>query len=237
MTGKTKYILHPFCRILFLSGSIIAVILFANIIYLLMFYGFFIFPLILLQGGFRIHLRLLGFGIVPIFLTFILLYIIIMKGSNGGWDYINIKSLKILCLTSVFQVALSIPTDMLVVTFKKWGFKGDGLLTMVGAFTVWAEVKTKSNQIITARFARGFIGKRNFFNTAKQLPYVLIPLIIGVMRTAIERVDVWEQREIPFLLDNIKPSKTHYPFWLNMLSVVVPWSASVIFVLFNYFIT
>ena len=233
MNGEKTNTLHPISRILFLTGSVIAILLMHHVFYLLLFYLVFILPLIFAQKNIFAHLRLLAFGIVPIVLTFILLYILIMKGSNGGWEFIFLKSLKILCITSVFQITLSIPAQLLIPTFKKWGLKGEGLLTVIGAFTVWAEVKTKSNQIITARFARGFIGKRNLINTAKQLPHVLIPLIIGVMRTAVERVDVWEQREIPVLLDKVETSKVKYSIGLSLMAACAPWVVSVVLVLVN----
>jgi hypothetical protein len=145
-----------------------------------------------------------------------------MNEVNGGWNFILIKCLKIITLTSVFQIFLSIPPMMLLTTFKKWGFKGDSLLTLIGAFTVWADIEMRANQIITARFARGFVGKRNMINTAKQFPYVLIPLIIGVMRTSIDRVEVWEQRNIPELVNNGKVFQKKYPTILNILIVIIP---------------
>jgi len=122
---------------------------------------------------------------------------------------------------------------MLFTTFRKWGFKGDSLLTIIGAFTVWADLRTKANQIVTARFARGFIGKRNFFNTAKQFPYILIPLVIGVMRTSTERVNVWEQRNIPERLDSNKIIDTGYPVFINLFIVIGPILSIILITLFK----
>jgi hypothetical protein len=150
------------------------------------------------------------------------LYIVVLKGTNGGWNFVLLKGLKILVFTSIFQITLTIPSEMLFTTFRKWRFKGDSLLTLIGAFTVWADIRTRANQIVTARFARGFIGKRNFINTAKQFPYILIPLIIGVMRTSTERVNVWEQREIPKRLDNGKIVEARYSTFINLFIVIVP---------------
>ena len=232
--NKSINTIHPFNRLLFLAGSLIALLLFDSLYYLLGYYLFFILPLVFLLNLIRIHLRLFVFGITPIFFTFILLYIIVMKGTNGSWDFILLKCLKILGFTSVFQVALTIPSNMLFTTFKKWGFKGDSLLTLIGAFTVWADIKTRANQIITARFARGFIGKRNIINTAKQFPYVLIPLIIGVMRTSTERVEVWEQRNIPNLVDNQKVAQMKFPILINTLVVIIPLAVVLISIYLKY---
>lgn len=234
MSKRMENNLHPRCRLIFLIGSLASILLIVNILQLIIFYTLFILPLIIVLNNFRTHLRLLFFGIIPIFLSFILLYIVVLNGRNGGWLFINLKCLKILCLTSLFQIALTIPPNLLITTFKKWGFKGDSLLTLIGSFTVWAEVKTKSNQIITARFARGFIGNRSFINKAKQLPHVLIPLIIGIIRTATERVEVWKQREIPYLISNVKPLKINYSVWLNTLVIVIPFGVFVILFCLRY---
>lgn len=232
---KTKNIIHPHCRLLFLISSLMTFLLTGNFNFLLGFYILFILPLVFILDLIRVHLRLFVFGLIPIFFTFILLYIIILKGSSDGWDFILVKCLKILGITSVFQISLSIPPNMLFTTFKKWGFKGDRLLTLIGAFTVWADIKTRANQIITARFARGFIGKRNLVNTAKQFPYVIVPLIIGIMRTSIERVEVWEQRNIPYLIDNRKDEQIKYSVLINLLIVIIPFALMLIIIYLKYF--
>lgn len=217
-----RYTIHPFNRILFLLFSIVGIIIIDELFYLTGFYVLIIVPLVLLLRLGSIHYRLLLFGIAPIFLTLILIYIIVLQGNNDAWVFVFTKCIKILNITSVFQIALTIPSHMLFQTFKKWGIKREKLQTLIGTFTVWADIKARANQIVIARFARGFIGKRNFINTAKQFPYVLIPLIIGVLRTATERVEVWNQRDVPGLIDNIKVTETKYPFIFNLLLFVTP---------------
>jgi energy-coupling factor transporter transmembrane protein EcfT len=123
--------------------------------------------------------------------------------------------LKLIIFTSVFQLTLLIPPEILITTFKKWGLKGEALLTILGAFTVWADIKTRTDKILSARFARGFIEERTFLNKARQLPYVLVPLVIGIIRTAIERADSWEQKNILHLLKNHKVMEPEYPFVFN----------------------
>jgi len=226
--------IHPYIRILFLFGTIAFILLMQNPYYLGGLYLCFILPIILFLHLIKFHIRLFLFGIIPIFLTFILLYILVLDGTNGGWEFIFTKCLKILAITSTFQVALTIQPDMLYITFRKWGFRGDSFLTLLGAFTVWADINTRANQIIVARFARGFIGRRNLINTAKQLPYVLIPLIIGVIRTSIIRVEVWDQRSVPNLLDHQKISETHYPFLFNLLLATVPIVGIITIILLPY---
>ena len=102
-------------------------------------------------------------------------------------------------------------------TFTKVGIKGEKLMTLMGTFIVWADIKRRSEQIVVARFARGFIGKRNFINTAKQLPYVLVPLIIGIIRTSVERSQAWTQWDVVALINNRESKKYEYSIVANLI--------------------
>jgi len=209
--------IHPHVRILFLAFSVAGTILVKEPEYLAGYYLVVLAPLLLLLKLGKSHYKLLLIGIIPIFLSFILIYIIVLKESDGGWDFIISKCVKILTITSSFQIAFAIPPHLLLPTFKKWGMKGNLLQTILGAFTVWADIGYRANQIIVARFARGFIGKRNIVNTSRQFPFVLVPMIIGVLRTANDRVSVWNQRNVPELIDMIETSNVKYPILFNMV--------------------
>lgn len=188
---------------------------------LLAFYLAIVLPLSFLSGQIRKHINLMLFGIVPILLSFILLYIVVLKGVNGGWNFIALKILKLVLYTSMLQFCLLIPSENLISTFKMWGLKGETLITVLGAFTVWADVSYRAEKIITARFSRGFIEKRTFFSKAKQFPFVLVPLFIGILRTSTERAESWEQKDILHLVQNFKPEKVNYPAFLNSLLFAV----------------
>jgi hypothetical protein len=209
--------IHPYIRLYFLIGTLISIILFHQVKHQLLLYGALILPLVIFTSNVKIHLRLLLFGILPISLTFILIYIIILIGSNGSWDFICLKILKILNITSIFQIALTIKPGEMLSTFKKVGIKGEKLITLMGTFSVWTDIKRRSEQIVVARFARGFIGKRNFINTAKQLPYVLVPLIIGILRTSVERSQAWIQWDVVALINNRESKKYEYSIVANLI--------------------
>jgi hypothetical protein len=158
---------------------------------------------------------------------------LVLKGNNGGWDFIFLKTLKILDLTSIFQIALTIKPDSLFSTFSKIGIKGEKLITVIGAFTVWADIKRRSEQIITARFARGFVGKRSYINIAKQFPYIMIPLIIGILRTSIERSRTWTQWNIVDLINNKKQKKQEFPVFANLAIALVTTFCLIIGIFYN----
>lgn len=200
-----KLSINPYFRLLFLAGSLTGILLINKIDWLLCFYFIVIIPLFVLCGQIKRHLNLLLFAFVPIYLSFVLLYIVVLK--EGNWQFIHLKILKLLLLTSVIQITLAIPSNQLISTFKKWGLKGETLITVLGAFTVWTDVTYRSEKIITARFARGFVGKRNRINTAKQFPFVLVPMVVGILRTATERADSWTQKNILQLVKGDKENK------------------------------
>jgi hypothetical protein len=166
-------------------------------------------------------------------LTFILIYIIILKGNNGGWDFIIIKLLKLLNITSAFQITLAIKSGELFPFFREIGLKGQTLITLIGAFTVWADIKRRSEQIITARFARGFIRKRTYLNTAKQFPYIMVPLIIGILRTSIERSQTWAQWNIIYLINNRKLKRQEFPVIANLIILLVTTLCLIISIIYN----
>lgn len=215
--NSLKYIVHPYVRLLFLLTIIFGTIFNDRLSQILILYLFVIVPLFFMGSNFKSHLRLILFGILPIFLTFILLYIFIYKNPEYGWDFIVLKTVKLLIYTSVFQLTLMIPAKHLFNTLVKWNLKGEALLTSLSAFTVPNDIVTKSEKILDARFARGFIKKRTIWEKSKQLPFVLVPLIIGIIRTSHERADSWEQKRIISLLSNFRQNNQslQYDFLLN----------------------
>jgi hypothetical protein len=212
-----KLFLHPYIRLLFLINSIIGTILINEILWLLSFYIFLILPVFIYSGQIRKHVKLMLIGMLPIFLSFVLLYIIVLTSSKGGWDFIYLKILKLVLVTSIVQFTLSIPPENLIPTFIMWRFKGESLITVLGAFTVWADINYRTGKIITARFSRGFIGKRTIVSKAKQFPFILVPLIIGILRTSNERAESWEQKNILKLVEANNIYKINYPILLNGL--------------------
>lgn len=209
--------IHPYIRIYFLLGTLLSVFLFYQIQNQVFVYAALILPVAISSSLVKNHLRLILFGILPISITFILIYIIILNGSSGSWDFISLKILKILNITSAFQVTLTIRSGEMLSTFKTIGIKGERLVTLMGTFSVWTDIKRRSEQIVIARFARGFIGKRTYINTSKQLPYVLIPLIIGILRTAVERSQIWTQWDIINLINNHESKNHEYSYVVNFI--------------------
>lgn len=114
--GNNKLCLHPYIRLLFLICGLTGILFIGKIEWLLYFYFIVIIPLFVFSGQIKKHLNLLLFAMTPIYLSFILLYILVLK--EGNWDFIHLKVLKLILLTSVIQITLSIPAEHLITTFK-----------------------------------------------------------------------------------------------------------------------
>lgn len=218
--NKNNLLPHPYIRLLFLLLSIGGTFIAVQISQVVIYYLLVLLPLTALSKQIKAHFRFILIGILPIFLSLILINILILDGKSGSWFFILLKISKLTVYASIFQFVFFIPTIDLLNTLKKWNLKGEALITIISSFTVWNEIINNANKIVTARLARGYIGKRNIINMAKQLPYVLNPLVIGVMRTSIERAETWDKKQIISLVQNIENDKTSYSFTYNLLMMV-----------------
>lgn len=165
------------------------------------------------------HLRLILVGMVPILLSFILLYIIVLK--NDDWEFVLLKVTKLVLYTSVLQFVFTMPTFHLIYTLKIFRFSGEHILSVIGAMTVWVDILNKTDKIITARFSRGFIKKRTFIIKAQQFPYALIPMVAGILRSASERASSWEHKNIENLLQQVQTNRNSNGTWLLNASLLI----------------
>lgn len=218
--NKIYFLPHPYIRLLFLLLSIGGTFIAVQISQVVIFYLLVLLPLIVLSKQIKAHFRFILIGIIPVFLSLILINILILEGRNGDWNFVLLKISKLTIYSSVFQFVFFIPTIDLLNTLKKWNLKGEALITIISSFTVWNEIIDNANKIVTARLARGYIGRRNMLNLAKQLPYVLNPLVIGVMRTSIERAESWDKKHIIHLVQNMKEDDISYSYTYNLLMIM-----------------
>ena len=216
-----KLYINPYIRILFLLCSVVGILLIDNIVAYIGYYFIVILPVFIYSGQIKKHLQLLLFGMIPIFLSFILLYIIVLKGKDGSWDFIYLRTMKLVIVTSVIQLTLLIPSSYMASTFQKWKIKGEALITVLGAFTVWTDVSNRTQKILIARFSRGFIKERTIIEKIKQFPFVLIPLVIGVLRTSMERAESWEEKDILYLMEINKTENISSSSFLNSFLIAV----------------
>jgi energy-coupling factor transporter transmembrane protein EcfT len=132
---------------------------------------------------------------------------------RGGVNFALLISLRLAVLGGAFQLAmLSIPPKFLPATLRGWGLRGEGLVVALGVFAVEPELKLRAEQILVARRARGMLGGSRWAGM-KQTPYLLRPLFVWSIRSAVHRSEVWEQRamllrvqQLPSEADPFSPS-------------------------------
>jgi len=131
---------------------------------------------------------------------------------RGGVIFAFLISLRLAVLCGAFQLAmLSIPSQLLPATLRGWGLRGEGLVVALGVFAVEPEFKIRAEQIIVARRARGMLGGSRWAGF-KQLPYLLRPLFVWSIRSAVHRADVWEQRAMLLRVQKLPAREKTEPF-------------------------
>jgi energy-coupling factor transport system permease protein len=142
-------------------------------------------------------------------------------GSNqlGGMQFAGVVTMRLALFAGIFQLAfLTIPSDQLAYTLSRWGLKKEWLIIVLGAFTLAPELARRADQIYVARYARGLAQGRSVFQRAKQLPYMLRPLMTWALRSSLQRSEIWNQRR---LLTGIEASSgpTESSVFLNLFYV------------------
>jgi energy-coupling factor transporter transmembrane protein EcfT len=160
-------------------------------------------PLMVVLKISKHHLRYLGSFILPLSATLLFVWYFLIGappeqaiGSNplGGANYAMSTSVRLALLGGLAQVIiLPIPLDHLSYRLRQVGIRGDLLIIIISAFALIPEFGQRANKIITARYARGLIENRSFLNRLKQLPYVIRPLLTGALRTALSRMEIWDE--------------------------------------------
>lgn len=213
--------IHPFIRILFFITGILGAILCTNNLLLLFFWIAILIPLMVLTGNGKAHFKFILVVVLPMTLMLFFLFGVVLHKTIDNFASVIQTILKLINYTTIFQVVLLIPPNQVYYTFKSWGMKGGTLVTFLGSYIVWVDITNRSDKILTARFARGFITERTFLTRLKQIPYLLIPLIIGIMRTAVERSESWKQKGLLYRIQNLNIKKIHYSIILNSLIFII----------------
>ena len=149
----------------------------------------------------------------------------------GGVRFALLISLRLAVLGGAFQLAmLSIPTRLLPATLRGWGLRGEGLVVALGVFAVEPELKLRAEQILVARRARGLLAGSRWAGF-KQLPYLLRPLLVWSIRSAVHRADVWEQRAMLLRVEQLPTEITPFSSAAGAISLALSilWLIAAIF--------
>jgi hypothetical protein len=140
-------------------------------------------------------------GIVPIFMSYILIYIVVL-GQYQNWDNIITEVTKTMVFSTAIQIVLLVPANELIYSLKKFGIKDKFSIPIVASYSIYQDIINRADKIVSSRFSRGYITKRTRLKTIIQLPFILVPLFIQIFRSLSERSQSWEQKNIIELIKN-----------------------------------
>jgi energy-coupling factor transporter transmembrane protein EcfT len=225
---------HPYIRIasaiLLIAGAAMS----RNVYFLTLGWLLIIIPLHMILKVLRKHLLFLVYAILPILFLLMIVYSIFLptfQSANAlytrdaGIQFALVTVLKLVFFTAILQLTLHIPDEELFTTLRAWGIKKDGLVIYLGALTIWADVRTKGNKIVDARFARGLVKNRSLWQRIRQIPFVVRPLIGGILASSVERSQSWRQKQLLSKIENLKSTsfRNHYIASVILILISIFW--------------
>ena len=161
-------------------------------------------PLLLRGGLARAQLRFLMWVLMPIAAALIVVWGFVVAAPPGavpgsarldGLRFAATTSLRLAALGSLWQLCfLTLPASALRSTLRSWGLSSNGLIVVLGSLVVMPDIVLRGHQVLTARYARGFVATGGWWSRARQLPALLPPLSAWVLRSAIQRGENWNHR-------------------------------------------
>lgn len=177
-------------------------------------------PLAAAGGVVRKHLKFVLTFVLPISCALFVVWWGVVGAPPGsprgsapgaGALYAGLVSMRLVLLGGVGHLCLAtIRPERLVPTLKAWGLKGELLVITVSGMTLAQEMRLRGEQVLTARYARGFVARRSLVSDLLQLPFVLRPMLAWVLRAAIQRGEVWQQRGLLERMSVTPPAEGRY---------------------------
>lgn len=129
------------------------------------------------------------------------------SAPQEGFAYAALISLRLATVGGIWQVTfLTLCVDELPRTLSAWGVRGGLLVVVLGAVALAPEMRLRAEQVATAREARGLVPNRRIWTRAFEFPRLLRPLLAWTLRSAIQRPEVWRERN---LLARLTENETH----------------------------
>ena len=115
----------------------------------------------------------------------------------GGLAFGMLIVLRLLVASAVSQLCiLAIPSQELPHVLSACGVKGDMLVSVVAAFALVPELELRTQQVLTARYARGLSKNRSFWRLMAHIPLLLRPVLAWTLRSSIYRAELWSERRL-----------------------------------------
>lgn len=115
----------------------------------------------------------------------------------AGLEYALLVSTRLAVLAGLGQIVLlGFPPDQLAGALRFHGLPQSIVVVAVAARTLVAELTTRLDQVWTARLARGVVITPSIVQRARHFPYMLRPLLSWTLRSAIQRSEMWTERDL-----------------------------------------
>lgn len=197
---------NPYVRGVALILGIAGTLLSENVFQMLIVWVGVIIPMTLFTHIFKPYMQFLVSVLLPVGIALLLVWVLLLgappgkpTGSDiyGGAIFAITIILRLAILGGITQIAfLTLSHQQLILTLRSWGLKGEGLIIVLGCFALLPEMKLRANQILTARLARGLATNNSVYNRLMQVPFLLRPLIAWTLKSAINRSEMWRQRNV-----------------------------------------
>ena len=195
---------HPRARALATLAAGSGTALIQNPTALALFWILVILPLIACTRLSRLHLRFVIWVLLPVAVALVVVWGWVVKAAPGGLPgsapleglrFAAATSFRLAVLGGLWQLCfLTIPPKALGSTLRSWGLRRDLLVVALGSLAVMPDLAARSRQVLSARYARGFLGRATWWSRARQLPALLPPLVAWVLRSSIQRAETWRHR-------------------------------------------
>ena len=162
--------------------------------------------LLWLGGVLSRHLRFILTFVLPIGAALMLVWWKIVGAPPGaelgsapaeGAAFAGVVIFRLALFGGITQLCLNtIKPEILIPTFRSWGLRGDLLVIVVSALTLFQEMQVRLEQVLTARLAGGFVRRRNIFSNLTQFPFLLRPMFAWILRAALRRGEIWQQSRL-----------------------------------------
>ena len=150
--------------------------------------------------GYAVAIAVLPIGIMAFFVWGFLVGappgLPVGSDPRGGMEFGTMIGFRVAVLASITQLCLlTIPTDQLAVTFRRFGLRGEALVVILVSYTIIPELRLRMSQVITARTARGLRGT-SILARVRDLTSMMLPVVAWTLRAAVQRADTWHHRKL-----------------------------------------
>jgi len=190
MTSKPS-IIHPIARIIIFFVMFTGIFM-ASLNMQLLGYGILLL-LLCFSGQIQFHVKICVISGFPFLLVLLLVYGYLINDDTLGIIYALSIFIKIMSLTALFQFTFALVAVELIDLLKYSGLNDYLKLIILESYSSTKDLTVKVNQILTARLSRGYMKKRTLWQQFIQFPFLLRPMISGLLNGSFEKSVNWKQ--------------------------------------------